>query len=825
MSYADHRSSSGHSDLSRDGLDAALRAAFRPAAAVETPGVIDTLTLTIGEMRRVILRDVESPSASPVVGMPVGGAARVGRYELQGEVGRGGVGVVYRTRDPDLGRDVALKVLRKEHADNPGMLQRFVEEAQIAGQLQHPGVLPVYQLGLTADRQPFFTMKLVQGRTLAALLGHREPGSEALARLLGVFEQVCQTIAYSHARGVIHRDLKPSNVLVGAFGEVQVLDWGLAKILTREGGETISHADCTRIETVRGSESSLYSQVGSVLGTPTYMSPEQARGEVDQVDERSDVFALGGILLEILTGQPPYRGSREQVLRMASEAALGEALGRLDASEADAALRTLVGRCLSARAEDRPRDAGVIAQEMSRYFAGLAERVRSSELDAARQSERVTHERRARRLTQRLGAIVVTALVIAGGSGALAWQARQEQREQTARSVADVGERVSFLLGQAVAAPVGRTQQWNELRDEADRLASAIDALPVEERGELPALIAKVREADADHRLVERIEEVVITGATHDDRDSWLWMEKSLREVFAERGVDLSNTTHADAVARIRGSAVSDKLIDGLELWIGTVAGLYQYGVTLLPTERLFEWMNVVYEVDPDPFRTKLRKLLYSPTVSPEAARELLRNAPYDRLAPRTMAWMFSLSFRADDDTLLTQLIDRALLHYPDDMMLNFDAAYHLAIRKEWQRAIRAYYRCLAIRPNAAGVWRGLGNALREAGEFPEAIRAIERSIALQPRHAWTLADLSRTQLVAGDFAAAERAAREAVAIDADVAIAQCALGRSLMAQDKFADALASLERGHELGRKNPQWNHPSQQWIDECKGRMSEGK
>src|SRR5262249_40207929 len=159
-------------------------------------------------------------------------------------------------RDPDLGRDLAVKVLLENHEDKPEMLRRFVEEAQIGGQLQHPGIVPVYELGTFADRRPYFTMKLVRGRTLSSLLAERRkvevpaaPGAEGgrinkersgsaspllpppssfrsdLPRFLSIFEAICQTVAYSHARGVIHRDLKPSNVMVGSFGEVQVMDW------------------------------------------------------------------------------------------------------------------------------------------------------------------------------------------------------------------------------------------------------------------------------------------------------------------------------------------------------------------------------------------------------------------------------------------------------------------------------------------------------------------------------------------------------------------------------------------------------------------------
>ena len=168
-----------------------------------------------------------------------------GRYQILGEIGRGGMGAVMKGRDPDLGRDLAVKVLLEEHRDAPDLVRRFIEEAQIGGQLQHPGIVPVYELGSFSDQRPYFTMKLVKGRTLAALLEERAGPGTDLPRFLGIFEQVCQTVAYAHARGVIHRDLKPSNIMVGSFGEVQVMDWGLAKVLP-QGGRPMSHGTKSR---------------------------------------------------------------------------------------------------------------------------------------------------------------------------------------------------------------------------------------------------------------------------------------------------------------------------------------------------------------------------------------------------------------------------------------------------------------------------------------------------------------------------------------------------------------------------------------------------
>src|SRR5262249_34473589 len=178
-----------------------------------------------------------------------------------------------------------VKVLLEQHRDNPDLIRRFVEEAQISGQLQHPGVVPVYELGTLADHRPYFAMKLVKGRTLAALLAERAGPAEDRPRLLGIFEQVCLTVAYAHARGVIHRDLKPSNIMVGSLGEGRVMAWGLARVWRRGGVADDEEAGRIRHETVirtgrTGTDAEL-SQAGSVMGTPAYMPPEQASGDLD----------------------------------------------------------------------------------------------------------------------------------------------------------------------------------------------------------------------------------------------------------------------------------------------------------------------------------------------------------------------------------------------------------------------------------------------------------------------------------------------------------------------------------------------------------------
>jgi serine/threonine-protein kinase len=234
-----------------------------------------------------------------------------GRYALTQLHARGGIGQVWLARDADLGRDVALKEPRPDRSDSPAVLARFLEEARITGQLEHPGVVPVYELARRpGDRRPFYTMRFVKGRTLAEAAhdfhARRQAGKSGileLRELLGAFVAVCNAVAYAHSRGVLHRDLKGQNVVLGDFGEVVVLDWGLAK-LVGEGDGTVLGAPVTvepgsHDETVQG----------QILGAPPFMAPEQAAGGPGRVDRRTDVYGLGALLYQVLTDDAPFSGA------------------------------------------------------------------------------------------------------------------------------------------------------------------------------------------------------------------------------------------------------------------------------------------------------------------------------------------------------------------------------------------------------------------------------------------------------------------------------------------------------------------------------------
>jgi serine/threonine-protein kinase len=297
--------------------------------------------------------------------------ARRDRYTLTTLHAKGGIGQVWRAHDAQLGRDIALKELRPERARDARLQRYFVAEAQVTGQLEHPGIIPVYELAQPGNEgSPFYTMRFVEGRTFTAAIranhDKRQTGAAGpldFRGLVDAFVKVCQTLAYAHARGVIHRDLKGSNIVLGDFGEVIVLDWGFAKVLGQPEPERPSPP-----VVVAARDAADRTESGDVIGTPAYMAPEQAEGRLDQIDCRTDVYGLGAILYEILTGQPPFSGAfADEVMRRVCEEAPARPRS-LDAG-VPPALEAVCLKALAKQPAERYPSAADLAHEVQQWLA------------------------------------------------------------------------------------------------------------------------------------------------------------------------------------------------------------------------------------------------------------------------------------------------------------------------------------------------------------------------------------------------------------------------------------------------------------------------
>jgi tRNA A-37 threonylcarbamoyl transferase component Bud32/tetratricopeptide (TPR) repeat protein len=463
----------------------------------------------------------------------------------------GGMGVVWRVRDLQFQRPLAVKVMKAESADSR-RVRYFLREARITAQLAHPSIVPVHAMGRLADGRPYYTMKLVEGETLAEMLQAEPDVAWRRTELLQVFARVCEALAFAHRNRVLHLDLKPGNVMVGAHREVQVMDWGLVRLLNESDDQPgvdrkrVAHRDQKPSNVVLGASGTLQvmdlglsrllddsdDQPG-VAGTWPYMSREQANGRIDEVDRRSDVFGLGGMLCAILTGKPPYDGpTTEDVIRQAKEADLAGAYARLERCGADAELIGLARACLSAEPKDRPEDASVVEKQLTDYLTSVEERLQQAKRDQAaaeaRAEQAVLTQKEAEKARRRmlwgaaLGGLFLVALLAAGY---FAWR-NSEARQ---KHLVDVLDRA------LTAAMSGDLDTAEQATAEAERVGASTGQVHML-RGQIALHRGQSREArehleKAVRLLPKSVAAWGMLAAAHADDGDWERYDKAVREM------------------------------------------------------------------------------------------------------------------------------------------------------------------------------------------------------------------------------------------------------------------------------------------------------
>jgi serine/threonine-protein kinase len=780
-------------------LDAGLAAAFGPDSA--PPAAPSTIPLALREPR-------DDTPAAPHSDEPPAGTA--GRNLLFGEIARGGMGAVLRGRDSILGRELAVKVLLEAHRDKPELVQRFLEEAQIGGQLQHPGVVPVYELGRFDDDRPFFTMKLVKGQTLAKLLAERASPQDNLPRFLTIFEQVCQTVAYAHARGVIHRDLKPSNIMVGGFGEVQVMDWGLAKVL-KEGAiadkeQAQTQQAASVIQTRRSTDTSDVdsdTQAGSVLGTPTHMAPEQARGEVVLVDTRADVFGLGAILCEILTGQPPFTGQRAEATRKAQTAQLDDAFRRLGSCGADAELISLAQRCLAAEPWDRPRDAGAVASAVTAYQNAVAERLRQAELAGVEARAKAGEERKRRKLTVALASSLLFSVLL--GSGAWVWVAEQKARQERqlaalelkqARRRQEIGEalaRATTLRDEALARD-GHVP-WAKVRDAVQLARGLMEGGDPEPtlQSRMETLLEEVTDAEKDSQLLAALDAARLVLAQYDAATGLFAHERAIplyRSALREYGMPVGEGNVQESAARLlkRPVAVREALAAEFDLCIALAEN------HMLPFEELeLSWLkSLVDAVSQEGWASKVRAAAAEPNSGRRRERleELAEEAEVARLPARSLHMLSWRLRTVQSYDSAFRLLRRTHTIYPGDFWVNWDLGMaFIQVERNvsgqqklaaMESGLRYFTAAVALRPENAMAHNNLGAALRLLGRWDEAGAAFRQAIALDPKFALAHSNLGIILVLQGQTDLAIPYFRKAVYLSPAEAMAHSNLGYAL---------------------------------------------
>ncbi len=672
-----------------DPLVAGLQRACRPGPADGAPTTAHT--------------PADTP---PGDGEAAGGAEAVlprqlAGYTLLEEVGRGGMGVVYRAHQMHPAREVAVKVLLAGGHAGAERRARLLAEADAIARLQHPGIVQVYEVG-THDGLPFLALEYVGGGSLARTLGGvPQPTREAAA----LVEKLAGAIDHAHRAGVVHRDLKPANILLSVSREPgasapsalapgwrlneavpKITDFGLAK---QEGpGLTAT---------------------GAVLGTPSYMAPEQAGGDPGKVGPAADVYALGAVLYELLTGRPPFQGptpleTLEQV-RSQEPVPPGQLQGKVPRD-----LGTICLKCLAKEPARRYAGAADLADDLRRFLAGEPIRARP-----VGRLEKALKWVRRRPALAALWAVGLLAVVL-GGAAAL-WLERQ---------AADLRRGVEADL--ARVADLHRQERWGEARTALEQTADRLGP------DGPPDLVRQVEEAQANLRLVDRLDAARMRAAT--------WVEGGFDHRAAEReyaaafraaGLGEPGQDVAVVAARVRESAVRDQLVAALDDWAA---------LTPIRERSRRAWLlAVARRADPGRWRDRFR----DPAVwaNRAALPRLAAEAPVDRLSPQLLAALGKILERNGADPV--PLLTAAQLRHPGDFWLNFNLGLALYEAKKPGDAVGYYRAALAVRPGAGPVLNNLGVALQTMQRLGEAVPCFRRAIALDPGLAPAHANLGLT--------------------------------------------------------------------------------
>ena len=731
-----------------------------------------------------LTRDICSSDSAPhvIIAAPASPPQmNAGRYQMLAEIAHGGMGVIWLATDTTLSREVAVKVLQDNFAPDSGTARRFADEARITAQLQHPAIPPVHDYGKLPDDRPFLAMKLIKGRTLEELLRGRSDPAADRGRFVAVFEQVCQAVAYAHAHQVIHRDIKPSNVMVGSFGEVQVMDWGLAKVLTER--EVPAVADTDQRETVGGthirgsdpqSSGGSYTQAGSILGTLAYMPPEQAAGEIGKVDQRSDVFGLGAMLTVILTGKPPYSGTDTDAVRvMAIRGDLATCLERLDACGAEPELVALCKRCLAFAPADRPRDAGAVAEEVAGLRAATEERARAAETERAAAIVKAAELRKQRRWQAALAGVGVLMLALLGVSAW--WLDRKSAEREKDRAVAAERER------QEAVAALGHAEEVLAAGDLAAAdlaIAQADNRIGADAPHELSALLSTAkrdRDFVRDLREIEDLSWAPGLVSMPDSAD----MAGRHRAMFTRYGLDVSGTEPDLTADLVRESRVAAALVAGLSEWFCADP----HGLNL---------RQLIDRLDPNPERAAIRAAIQA---GDEGRVRALVGALDGSKLPAWFAASIGIHRMVPQEDGV-RLMAAAWRTHPADYLL----AYRSSLRlwgtgdKRLGEMLAWAQVAVALRPDSPFSHNQLGHAWRAIHNWGEAEASVRRAIELgtkYPKYAGARLNLGNVMLEKGDLDGAEASYRAALAIDPTAAGTYYNIG---LVDDRRGDLVRAAE-------------------------------
>jgi serine/threonine-protein kinase len=764
----------------------------------------DRLHSLAAPLRQALVADTPAPATTLHEGvLPVGVGQRFGDCEVLEEIGRGGMGIVFKARQMGANRIVALKVLRTDPLGGREQAQRFRNEAEMVAQLDHPHIVPLYEVGQDAGRV-YFSMKLIDGGSLADQLEQFTPQPRRAAEVVAA---VARAVHHAHQRGVLHRDLKPANILLDRDGRPFVADFGLAR-------RTQPDANLT--------------QSGAIVGTPGYMAPEQASGVRGEVTTATDVYGLGAILYALLAGRPPFQADSVLDVLMQVREREPEPLRKLNPL-VDRDLETICLKCLRKSPAERYVSALAVADDLERWLRG--------EPISAR---RVTLGQRLGRWARRHPRVVAAAalIVVLALAGVWVWDRQRAQAEGAARQVA------------AEAETLHRQDRLQEALAVAQR---ACDLLP--RFGGDAALRRQVNELAADLALLARLDEIREEERSLVGPDGRGFDQPRAgaryQQAFLDHGIDVLNGEEPVVVEALGRDVFRGRLTPLLEEWSIRAGD---------PRERE-RLIRLAEAVDEDPsglmrrarqaLRAKdveaLKRLVAEAETNPPSAAAVLvlvrnltaagplwptgvgsrllhnQGLPGDKAAPpplsATERLLLAAQRRFPGDFWLNHALGLTLMSSPHQSRNTEAVSYiraALAIRplsvNVWLNlgtalgrsnrpadAVAAFRRALELKPDDAGAHGGLGLALEQMGKDEESLRAFRRAVTLEPRRSEIHANLGNVLHKLGRHADAVEAYRRAIELEPNLFRAHYSLGLALLPLGRVKDALEAFQQAARL--------------------------
>jgi eukaryotic-like serine/threonine-protein kinase len=700
------------------------------------------------------------------------------RYRILRPHAKGGLGEVFVAEDVELHRQVALKEIQPVHAQDPVSRGRFLLEAEITGRLEHPGIVPVYGLGQYADGRPFYAMRFIHGDNLKEAIRRfhegdqpgRDPGERGLAfrELLGRFVDVCNAVAYAHSRGVLHRDLKPGNIMLGKYGETLVVDWGLAKAGVTD--HEVGNGDPIDESMLRPSSGSgvAATQMGSAIGTPAYMSPEQAGGRLDKLGPASDMYSLGATFYCLLTGKPPFGGNDHgQVL---DKVRRGEfPAPRLMNRSVPAVLEAICLKAMALRPEERYPTARALAEDIEHWLADEPVRAyREPWTDRARR-----WGRRHRPLVAATTALSLAVLIFGGGT----WMWWKQQRDTLARAVReDLTSAEDNLSG----------EHWLEAGRNLERAEGRLAS------GGPADLLAPVRQLRDDLTMVAKLAQIRLEKAVVKDGHFRIeGADPAYRAAFEQHGLPLLELDPAEAARRINNSIIARQLVTALDDW-----AFIRQLTRASSADHLFAIARLV---DPDPWRQQLRQAVEQ--ADPLALKRLAVDEKALIQPAGTLDLLQEALFQFGAEQAIAPLLRQVQQRHPADFWINHTLAVNLCLQKppDTREAIGYLRAALVIRPDNPGVLLNFGNALKDQGRLDEAIAAFQKAIEQKPDYAEAYIQLGSALVDQKRLADAEAAFHKAIELKPKDAGIRADVGYALEAAGKLADAEAAYRKAIQL--------------------------